>query len=199
MKTSTISDLTPPQDYSQVEQALAAELSEFIDHLKVHSGTKPLDLLVSELATLKPTRELMNNWISFDSDLYKRNLVYRDDDFEILVLNWMSGQRSPIHNHKGSACAVYVIEGIGSEIAFERSPLGLLYPISTQHFERGSVCGSYDQDIHQIVNLQPAQHNLISMHIYSPPLKNMETFPLSESTFADYDQLMTSAVSREIA
>ena len=156
------------------EDLLPADLAKIIKRLKYHSGTKPLDLLVAELAILKPTRQLLNQWVNFDTHVYKRNLLYRDSDFEVLILNWMSGQRSPIHNHKGSACAVYVVEGIASEIVYERSAQGALYPIATKHFDSGTTCGSFDQDVHQIVNLQPAENNLISMHIYSPPLEKME-------------------------
>lgn len=177
------------EDMRSKSEILPYPLRTIIERLALRSGAKPLDLLIRELSLLKPSRELVEEWVRFDDDVYTRNIVYVDDDFEILILNWKSGQRSPIHNHKGSACAVYVVEGVATEVAFARGDNGILYPTNTEHFRAGTTCGSFDEEIHQIVNVQPVGEELISMHIYSPPLHGMEVFPLAQSIFADYEAL----------
>lgn len=174
-------------------------MQEFIDRLNVTPGAKDLDFLLAELERFRPSREELKRWIAFDRQCYARNSIYRNEDFEALVITWRSGQRSPIHNHKGSACAIYVVDGTASEILFERSDHGSLYPARTEHYTAGTVCGSFDEDVHQIVNLQAAHKDLVSLHVYSPPLKGMELFSLSQSTFADYDDILIRSAKRAAA
>ena len=61
---------------------------------------------------------------------------------------------------------------------------------------RASICDPFDQKIYKIINLQPAGEDLISMHLYSPALQEIEIFPLSDSTFADYDDLIIRSTDR---
>src|SRR5450759_1044790 len=42
---------------------------------------------------------------------YTRNLLYRDDNFEMLVLCWLPGQKTPIHTHNGQLGWMAVIQG----------------------------------------------------------------------------------------
>ena len=174
-------------------------LDDFIQRLTRRSGVKRLDFLLAELERFAPTREELAPWCIFDEHCYARNSVFKNEDFEALVLTWRSGQRSPIHNHRGSSCAGYVVEGVASEVSFERSPHGALFPAKTEHVSPGRACGSFDQEIHQIANLQGAGTELISLHVYSPPLKGMELFSLSQSTFADYDDILIRSAKRAAA
>ena len=50
-------------------------------------------------------------WALFDPASYTRNLVYRDERFELLILCWGAGQVSPIHNHEGQDCWMAVLDG----------------------------------------------------------------------------------------
>lgn len=185
--------------FDRDEEALPFELDQFIERLKAFPGSKPLAFLVDEMQRLSPSRELLEPWIVRDDQVYTRSSIYRDEFFEALVLTWQSGQRSPVHNHRGSSCAVYVVEGTASEIMFEASPSGALFPAGTQHIRSGAACGSYDQEIHQIANLQAPGQDLVSLHVYSPPLKSMELFSLSQTTFADYDDLLIRSTRRAAA
>lgn len=38
----------------------------------------------------------------FNEVRYARNLVERNQYFELIVICWKAGQQSPIHNHEGS-------------------------------------------------------------------------------------------------
>ena len=46
----------------------------------------------------------------------------------------------------------------------------------------GAVIGSQDSDLHQVSNLQPAGADLVTLHIYSPPLLWMGTYSLTDTT-----------------
>ena len=37
---------------------------------------------------------------AFRGDRYARHRIHRDDDFELLIICWKSGQEAPIHGHE---------------------------------------------------------------------------------------------------
>ena len=111
----------------------------------------------------------------FSPDSFTRCLMTAGGNYEALVLCWKPGQRSLIHNHEGSACVFRVICGQAQEIIY-RQDGKKVYPVSSQVLCAGSVRASYDQDIHEIRN--PGGRNLVSLHIYAPPLRNMQNFEL---------------------
>jgi cysteine dioxygenase len=99
--------------------------------------------------------------------------------YTLLVLCWRSGQRSPIHDHAQSVCAFKVLEGVCSETVFAFSATGQVYPLGTDNRPPGSIVATRDADTHQVSNLQPAPQDLVTLHIYSPPLKAMNRFSIS--------------------
>ena len=101
--------------------------------------------------------------------------------YHALALCWRSGQRSPIHNHAGSVCGVKVLTGIATETKFERSPCGQLKPTTTGDLPAGGACVSFDSDTHQVSNLQPHGTDLVTMHVYFPPLLRMDTYSLNDN------------------
>jgi cysteine dioxygenase len=104
----------------------------------------------------------------------------RQDAFEVLVLCWENGQRSPIHDHLGSSCAMKIIAGRATESRVEAGENGMIYPTRSIEHEEGTLTGSQDDDIHQVSNLQGGGKQLITMHIYSPPLISMNVYYLHE-------------------
>ena len=44
-------------------------------------------------------------------------------------LCWRNGQRSPIHNHRGSNCGVKVLRGVATETTFARAANGMIYAV----------------------------------------------------------------------
>lgn len=117
---------------------------------------------------------------------YQRNLLHKGRHFHALILCWSNGQRSPIHDHNGSACGVRVIQGVATETLFERVPSGYIRAAGSRELPEGHVCGSFDADIHQVSNLQDGAAPLITLHIYSPPLLNMRTYRIEDNHVAEY-------------
>ena len=125
-------------------------------------------------------------YANYGDACYRRNIICENDWFELLCICWRSGQRSPIHNHAHSTCGLRIIDGVATETVFEQTPSGLIKPVSSVDFERGCVCSTQDEEIHQVSNLQGPDQNLMTLHIYSPPLKTMETFSLVNDEIGTY-------------
>jgi len=135
-------------------------------------------------------------WIKFDPSIYARNRVALFPHAELLVMCWHSGQLTPIHDHNGSACAVKVLAGTATEISYRPSNHGTLIPASHGCFAPGAVLHSYDQDMHQLGNLEIAGQDLVTLHCYSPPLTDMRLFDGESTYFSNYDSLLNEVRSR---
>jgi cysteine dioxygenase len=114
-------------------------------------------------------------YLHFAPRRYTRNLIYRDDIFELIALCWAPQSASPIHNHSGQLCWLSIQEGAlrlenfrsldgpgpGDNIrlvpngGLERAPCGML---DLQQGENG---------IHRVSN--PFDEPAVSLHVYSRP------------------------------
>ena len=50
----------------------------------------------------------------------------------------------------------------------------------------GAVSASQDTDLHQVSNVQAADNDLVTLHIYSPPLWRMDTYSLTNATVGEF-------------
>ncbi len=108
-------------------------------------------------------------------------------NYHALVLCWRAGQRSPIHDHKGSSCGVKVLQGTCTETLFDFTDQRYLIPTETRDLHEGHVCGSFDTDIHQVSNLQQAGSDLVTLHIYFPPLLKMGMYTLTSTEVTRFE------------
>src|SRR5258708_27069739 len=124
-----------------------AELDRLVGPLPLHvleDWLRRTPLSIAHLAT----------HLVFRADRYVRNLVHAGPSYQALALCWRNGQRSPIHNHRGSACGVKVLTGARTESAFARAPHGMVVPTGSRDLPVGYLCSSFVDDIHRVSNLQ---------------------------------------------
>ncbi len=50
----------------------------------------------------------------------------------------------------------------------------------------GESTALQDADIHQVSNLQAEGTDLVTLHIYSPPLLRMDTYSLTDATVGEF-------------
>lgn len=106
---------------------------------------------------------------------YVRMLLRHTPRYEALVMCWLPGQHSPVHDHGGSACAVRVIQGAATETRYALAADGLVDPVAEQVFHAGDVLLAEDPDIHSLGNLPgtgPLRWPvaLVTLHVYAPQL-----------------------------
>ena len=147
-------------------------LLDYLEHLKEPASLSRLESLLQKT---RMCREDVGSYCNFGSRTYVRNVIAQSKWFDLLLLCWRPGQRSPIHDHRGSACAFRVLEGIGTETRFEPVLEGnQVRAIEHSEMPEGYICAAYDDDIHEVANL--AGSDLITLHAYSPRLA-MTTYP----------------------
>lgn len=155
------------------------DLCAYLDQL---TGRALLDQLIAELARTEVCCADVQEFVRFSNRGYTRNLIRSGPWYHLLALCWKNGQRSPIHDHTGSNCAVRVLRGSATETIFEFAPNGHVWATGSRHHRPGAVLGSHDSDLHQISNLQPDGADLVTLHIYSPPLLWMGTYSLTDTS-----------------
>lgn len=133
-----------------------------------------------------PSAAALRPWARFDPSRYRRQRLYRDDDFELLLLCWERGQATPIHDHDGQTGWFTVVAGALAVQNFERrggpadlsrvtfeAPLGpgglTLHKGSLSRLERGAtVCeAAAPETIHRVGS---AGGRALSLHVYARPL-----------------------------
>jgi cysteine dioxygenase len=154
---------------------------EALRELDAYDGRIPLTALKDWVERTVVTLDDVRLFLCFSADRYVRNLMHAGPSYQALVLCWHSGQRSPIHDHRGSSCAVKMISGVATETIFAQAANGMMYATGSRQLAAGESCASQDADVHQMSNLQPEGTDLVTLHIYSPPLYRMNMYSLVDA------------------
>ena len=153
-------------------------LQAMFRHLDTLTARPDLDRLTEELSRFEIDLDDLAEHVHFGEGTYRRNLVRTGPGYQAWVLCWKNGQRSPIHDHSGSACVVRVLRGTLTETLFELAPNGHVKATFSRDSDEGSLIGSEDTDIHQVSNLQAGDADLVTLHVYAPPLSRMKTYSM---------------------
>jgi cysteine dioxygenase len=140
-------------------------------------------------------------YVNFRDEYYTRNLVYRDALFEVMVICWKSGQKTPIHTHNGQLgwmtipqgeVAVHNYKYVACNCPEKQNVVGLDCLGGASHIElerlTTEVCSDHSgvstvdklQSIHQIENADPSRSGVISLHVYSLPFDSCISFDLEK-------------------
>ena len=161
-----------------------------IEELKHRAREMKLPDLRRFISNLKPKRSEIEPYILFSENRYARNLVYKSADFECLVLCWRPGQRSPIHDHGNSICAVYAMDGILSADNYLKTANGHIRADYSEDFKPNSVLTIQTTEIHQVSNLQDSS-DLISIHFYLGPLEKSYLYSVMQQKSEPYHRSYT--------
>jgi cysteine dioxygenase len=158
--------------------------------------------LIESLSALRsaPALAEVNDWMNrvqttaddlrsfrfFKQGTYARHRVFRNDFAELLVLCWKPGQRTPIHDHNGSYGAVRVCEGVMWETVFALNDERELYYKSGREWHTGEATTADVPDIHQIGNPEVSGQDLVTLHLYAPPLGVLNTYKVGSSEIGCY-------------
>jgi cysteine dioxygenase len=129
--------------------------------------------------------------VLFDGGTYTRNLVARNDEFELLVLCWSVGQQSPIHNHAGQQCWMAVLDGELEEIQYAMpSPTEAKPPIAGRTIRLGTGKVAYIDDEIALHRVRPVPGTSgVTLHLYSKPIDVCQL----------YDEVTGEIVARRLA
>lgn len=172
-------EIACPADAPDSAAARFPKLGAILAYLQAARGRVDLDILAELLRSTHITRADIAAACQFSERAYARNTIARSEHFELLALCWNSRQITPVHDHAGTSCAFKVIQGVGTEIRYRKCDAGVVCPVESITMPPGYVCAAADDDIHQVANLQSPGVELITLHIYTPPIRQMHTYELA--------------------
>ncbi len=157
------------------------------------------DRILSYLQEIALDHRSLEPFVHFRDDIYTRNLIYRDDLFEIMAVCWQPGQRTVIHTHNGQlgwmsvergALAVINYKWLSCNAADNQNVVGMdclagateldLERREVQECHPGGTVNTVDkvQTIHQVV--VQGREPVVSLHIYSRPIDSCVAFDVEK-------------------
>jgi cysteine dioxygenase len=150
-----------------------AALTRALDALTRAPTQRELDALLRRLE-LDP--EELRPHLGFKPNTYTRHRVFRSDLCEMLILCWLPGQRTAVHDHNGSYGAIRICEGAMEEEIFALNEAGEVVFAEAHARAAGEVTGTDVPDIHRIGNADASAERMITIHVYAPPLRVINTY-----------------------
>ncbi|MEP6902693.1 MAG: cysteine dioxygenase family protein [Actinomycetota bacterium] len=130
---------------------------------------------------------------------YTRNLIYKDERFEMMAICWEKGQVSRIHNHADQKCWMVAAAGKlrgqnfrAVEIDEEK---GFCKLEETDRFDLSECLAAkveLEEPIHQILNLPEFNERAVSLHIYSKPFESCLSYCRQTDSFKEVPLFYTS-------
>ena len=150
--------------------------AELIERLKSQDSPPSLEDINAWLSHVEITKADLEPYLGFKEGNYWRHRVCRNEAVEMLIICWRPGQKTPIHDHNGSHGVVRVQQGLMWETMFTYdNERGLCYK-SARECPTGEVTGAGVPDIHQLGNPDVSGQDLITIHVYAPPLGVLKTY-----------------------
>ena len=161
----------------------------------------------------------LDHYVRYDDGFYTRNLIYRDDLFEVMTICWEPGQRTAVHTHNGQLCWMVTQRGalevvdykwLGCDHPENQNVVGIDCLAGSEHIKLDEIrkveayaggpvlTADKIQTIHQLFNARDERERAVSIHIYSRPIDSCVAFDMETqrcyrrelSYFSEYGELL---------
>jgi Predicted metal-dependent enzyme of the double-stranded beta helix superfamily len=143
--------------------------------------------------------ESIQRYLFWSPTFYTRNLIYKDERFEMMAICWDKGQVSRVHNHWEQRCWMTVPIGRlkGQNFAIDEidESRGHCKLRETDSFELAECLATrvdLEEPIHQVLNLPEYDERAVSIHIYSKPYDRCLSYCRDTDTFKEVKLCYTS-------
>jgi cysteine dioxygenase len=153
---------------------------------------------VYEFLSLTPVDvDSISPYFFWSSNCYTRNLIHKNERFELMAICWEPGQVSRIHNHAEQKCWMTVpvgrLRGQNFAVTEMDAERGHCRLAETDSFELSDCLTAkveLEEPVHQILNL--ADQRAVSVHIYSKPFDRCLSYCRDTDTFKEVPLYYTS-------
>jgi len=196
-------------------------IDSFIDRLRsFETGIIARDSVLDFCSNVQITDSSLSRYTHFDDKFYTRNLIFRDDIFEVMTICWQPGQKTAVHTHNGQLCWMIPQSGnlgvvdykwMGCDHPENQNVVGIDCLAGSEHTKveivreveacAGGPVLTADklQTIHRLYNLSENSERAVSIHIYSRPIDSCVAFDMQNNQcyrrqlayFSKYGEVMT--------
>lgn len=157
-------------------------LDELITALSEEERTKYNQIIRS--ITLSP--DAFKDYSSWSNDCYTRNCIVDNEKYELILICWCEGHRTPIHDHGGEECWVKVIDGEFKETIYKKDEEGELKSVRSSISKPNGVTYMKDfMGFHRLENL--SNKRSMTLHLYAKPIRSCNVFDENSKTFVSKD------------
>ncbi len=143
--------------------------------------------------------DTVSHTLFWSDKFYTRNLIYKDERFELMSLCWEKGQVSRVHNHADQMCWMMVVDGTlhgqnyaVDEIDEQTGHCKLRKTVAFDLSDCLSAAVELEEPIHQILNLPEFDERAVSLHIYSKPFESCLSYCTDTDTYKEVPLFYTS-------
>jgi cysteine dioxygenase len=141
----------------------------------------------------------ISRYFFWSDNCYTRNLIFKDDRFEMMAICWEKGQASRVHNHSEQKCWMTVpmgrLKGRNFAVTEMDESRNYCKLTETNDFELSDCLAAkveLEEPIHQILNLADFDERAVSLHIYSKPYDRCLSYCRDTHTFKEVSLFYTS-------
>lgn len=179
-------------------------LPEFVRGIEeISRGLITKAALYDYISSREILRDDLARFERWDPTRHTRNLIFRNDNIEVMLICWNIGNITPLHTHNGQLGWMSMIEGkltvenyrllecnrpenqqvVGIDCLTGASYIRM-EQLSTEVCGPGGPLNTVDktQTIHRIINPADLQQRAISVHVYSKPIDSCVVFDLEAQT-----------------
>lgn len=177
-------------------------IDDFVAKLRAfEQGLITRDSVLDFCASWEISDSSLARYVFFDEQTYTRNLIYRDDLFEVMAICWQPGQKTAVHTHNGQLCWMIPQRGnlgvidykwLGCDHPENQNVVGIdclagsdhtkLQVVRAAEAHAGGPVLTADklQTIHRLYNLSETTERAVSIHVYSRPIDSCVAFDMKE-------------------
>jgi predicted metal-dependent enzyme (double-stranded beta helix superfamily) len=145
--------------------SLPVAIERLIGELKSKKKFAPSEI-VRLIKNANISESDIEEWSNFNHDImdgYGRKLLYKTDNFEVMVMSWSQKDYSAVHNHGYTNWGAVKVFGSLEHTTFHYED-GYLSTLIKEHLSAGQILAVNQNLIHQMGN--PGTENILSLHIY---------------------------------
>lgn len=131
---------------------------------------------------------VLQPYLFFNANNYTRNLIFKNDLFELLAICWEMGQASPIHNHHGQNCWMTMPVGRlrvqNFRVVKQDDRIGHCELEPTDIYEINKTLPTRvdpAEPVHRVMNVPEFHQRAVSLHIYSKPFDRCLVYSMAEN------------------
>lgn len=127
----------------------------------------------------------------WSDEIYTRNCIFENDQFELILLCWNPNQITPIHDHGGEECWVRVIKGEFEEVIYSINKQEELREVKTHTAKENEVTYMIDfMGFHTLQNL--TNERGMTLHLYAKPIRSCNSYDLHEGKLIHRELVYTT-------
>ena len=175
-------------------------IDDFVKQLRgFEQGVITRDEVLDFCSGVQVSDASLDPYVHYDERIYTRNLIYRDDLFEVMTICWAPGQKTAVHTHNGQLCWMIPQRGnlgvvdykwLGCDHPEKQNVIGIDCLAGSEHTKievvreveacAGGPVLTADklQTIHRLYNLSETTERAVSIHIYSRPIDSCVAFDM---------------------